>query len=86
MIIEQGESPAKEKRMTYYKLYKGTQFAPQEVTKEKARETLEGYYNKEALDDIFENGKEFRLATAYSEIWTNNDGMVPMAGFYGIVG
>lgn len=70
--------------MTYFKLYKGTQFAPQEVTKEEARKNLEGYYNKEALDDIFDKGKEFRLATAYSEIWTNKDGMVPMAGFYGI--
>lgn len=70
----------------YYKLYKGTQFAPQEVTKEEARKTLEGYYKAEALDDIFDNGKGFRLATAYSEIWTSKNGFVPMAGFYGIVG
>lgn len=71
----------------YFKQYKGTQFAPQEVTKEKARETLEGYYKKEALDDIFDNDREFRLETSYSIIWTKNDeGQVPMAGFYGVVG
>ena len=73
--------------MTYYKQYKGTQFAPQELTKEKVRETLEGYYKKEALDDIFDNDREFRLETSYSVVWTKNEqGQVPMAGFYGIVG
>lgn len=66
----------------YYK--KGIQLAPQEVTKEEARETLEGSYSKEVLDDIFNNGKAFRLATSDSEIWTKENGMVPMAGFYGI--
>lgn len=71
----------------YFKQYKGTQFAPQEVTKETARETLEGYYKKEALDDIFDNDRGFRLETSYSIVWTKNDeGQVPMAGFYGIVG
>lgn len=73
--------------MTYYKLYKGTQFAPQEVAKEKARETLDGYYKKEALDDIFDNNRGFRLETSYSVVGTKDDeGLVPMAGFYGIVG
>ena len=72
--------------MKYYKMYKGTQFAPQEVTKENARKTLEGYYKKEALDDIFNNDREFRLATSYSVVWTKNEkGQVPMAGFYGII-
>lgn len=71
----------------YYKLYKGTQWAPQEVSKEEARKNLEGYYKKEALEDIFDNGREFRLETSYSVIWTKNEqGQVPMAGFYGIVG
>ena len=69
----------------YYKQYKGTQWAPQEVTKEKAREILDGYYKKEALDDIFDNDRAFRLETSYSIIWTkSDDGLVPMAGFFGV--
>lgn len=70
----------------YYKLYKGTQFAPREVSVKEAMQSLEGYYKDDALKDIFDNEKEFRLSTPYSEVWTNNDGKVPMAGFYGIVG
>ena len=67
----------------YYK--KGIQLAPQEVTKDEARETLEGHYKKEAVDDILDNDKAFRLATPDSVIWTKNEqGLVPMAGFYGI--
>lgn len=73
----------------YYKLYKGTQFAPQEVTKEVARQTLEGYWDKDELDRIFDKEIGFCLYTPYAEIWTKQidaDGheRVPMAGFYGI--
>lgn len=59
----------------------------EELTKERARFLLEGCYKKEAVDDIFENGKAFRLETMTRIIWTkNDDGQVPMPGFYGIVG
>ena len=58
-----------------------------EIEKEQALERLTGYWKEEALKDIFENGKAFRLYTPYAEYWTvDDDGKVPMAGFYGIVG
>ena len=72
----------------YFKMYKGTQFAPTEVTKEVARQTLDGYWKKEELDRIFDNEIAFRLFTPYAEVWTKQiteDGHeeVPMAGLYG---
>ena len=69
----------------YFKKFKdeGEAF---EITKEQARETLDGYWTKESLDDIFDNDKAFRLFTPYSFVWTNQDGTVPMAGWFGIVG
>ena len=59
----------------------------QEITKEEARKHLSGFWRKDALDDIFKNDKAFRLYTPYRDIWTmTDDGKVPVAGFYGIVG
>lgn len=56
-----------------------------EVTKEKARWSLEGNWKKDFLDDVFANGKSFRLFTSFAEIWTvSDDGLVPEAGFYGV--
>lgn len=73
--------------MKYYKQYKEAGAEPEEVTKEEAKRTLEGWWRQEALDDIFEQDKGFRLYTAYAEVWTKTeDGMIPMAGFYGTVG
>lgn len=73
--------------MTYYKFYKDDLDNVFEITKEEAKHTLEGWWKKEALDEIFNEGKSFRLYTPYAEVWTKNDkGMVAMAGFYGIVG
>ena len=61
--------------------------ASEEITKEKARQILEGYYTTESVADIFDNNKGFRLRTPYSDIWTQGDnGTMPMAGFYGTVG
>ena len=77
----------KETRMTYYKFYKDGSVKAFEISKEEAKQTLEGYWDKEQLDKIFDEGIGFRLYTPYAEVWTKNDeGLVPMAGFYGIVG
>ena len=59
----------------------------EELSKERARFLLEGAYLKEAVDDIFDNDRAFYLHTMTREIWTKTDeGMVPMPGFYGVVG
>lgn len=55
--------------MKYVKYYKGTN-APFDVTKEEAKSTLEGYWNPEFLNDIFDNEKSFRLETPYSIVFT----------------
>ena len=71
--------------MKYFKRFKGKEEIT-EVTKEKARDTLEGYWKEKFLDDIFGNNKSFRLETSFSEVWTeSDDGLVPVAGFYGVV-
>lgn len=70
--------------MKYFKQYKDAGAQPVEVTKEEAKRTLEGWWEQKALDDMFDNDKAFRLFTAYVDVWTNDDGKVPMAGFYGV--
>lgn len=56
-----------------------------QITKEQARHYLEGSYNKEAVDDVIDNGKSFQLWTPFRVIWTEDEkGLIPMAGFYGI--
>ena len=73
--------------MKYYKRFKEADAPTQEVTKEEAKRTLEGWWKDEALDDIFKNEKAFHLWTAFAEVWTKSeDGLVPMAGFIGVVG
>ena len=58
-----------------------------EIDKETARRWLDGNWKEEYLDDIFDNDRMFRLYTAFSTIWTQTDnGLVPMAGFIGVVG
>ena len=72
--------------MKYFKRYKD-ELRVYEVSKEEARRTLEGYWNPESLKDIFDNNKCFQLFTPYSIVWTQDDmGLVPIAGFYGVVG
>ena len=72
--------------MKYFKQYKGEDEV-KEITKEEARRTLEGWWKDEALEDIFNNDKCFRLFTAFCEVWTMTErGTVPMAGFYGVTG
>ena len=71
----------------YFKQMKEEGAESVEVTKEEARHTLDGWWKPEALDEIFNEEKGFRLYTPYSEVWTQTeDGKEPMAGFYGTVG
>lgn len=73
--------------MKYYKQYRKPGAATEELTWEEARLLLEGHWVAESLDDIFENNRQFRLYTPYADVWTVNDnGMMPMPGFYGVVG
>ena len=72
--------------MRYFKEYKKDGATAFEITKEKARQTLEGYWKEEALDDIFNNEKPFRLFTPFSYVWTQTeDGLVPQPGFFGVI-
>lgn len=71
--------------MTYFKQYKD-ESEKREITKEEAKRILSGWWNEDALDDIFDNDIEFRLWTPYTDVWTmTEDGKVPIAGFYGTV-
>lgn len=69
--------------MKYYVRYKSKDYS-EEIDTEKARDILSGYLESDLLADIFDNNKSFRLYTADAEVWTNNNGLVPMAGLYGI--
>ena len=71
--------------MKYFKKYVDQKDAV-EVTAEEAKRALEGWWNDDALHDIFTKGIAFRLYTPYCEVWTNDNGKVPMAGFYGTCG
>ena len=42
-------------------------------------------YTKEFIDYILNHGVHFRLQTPYREVWTEDNRMVPMAGFYGTI-
>ena len=73
--------------MKYFKQLKESGAQVVEVSKEEARRTLEGWWKDEALDEIFENNVQFRLWTAFCEVWTEDEnGFGPIAGFYGTVG
>lgn len=72
--------------MRYFKQYKDADHS-EEITKEEARYLLEGWWHETMLDEIFDNNGGFRLYTAYVDVWTEDDqGRVPIAGFYGVVG
>lgn len=73
----------------YYKKYKDMDAKAFEITKAEARQTLDGYWDKDSLDHIFNDEVGFRLYTPYAEVWsthTDADGRtrIAMAGFYGI--
>lgn len=72
--------------MRYFKQYKEINAKPFEITKEEARKTLEGYWIEDAVNDMFENDRQFRLFTPFSTVWTKDENeKIPMAGFYGIL-
>ena len=72
--------------MKYYKQYKEPNAKPFEISKDEARQSLEGYWKPEALDEIFDKEKGFRLFTPFAIIWTKTeDGLVPTADYYGVV-
>ena len=71
--------------MKYYKQYTELVAQAQEITKEEAKRILSYWWAEERLDDIFKHNKMFRLYTPVSEVWTRtDDGMTPMAGYYGV--
>ena len=71
--------------MRYFKQHKEINATPFEITKEEARKTLEGYWIEDAINDMFENDRQFRLFTPFSTVWTmDENGNIPIAGFYGI--
>ena len=70
--------------MTYHKLYKESNAKAKEITKEEARQTLDGYWDKDCLVRIFKEEIGFQLNTPFALVWTKDDkGRVPMAGFIG---
>ena len=74
--------------MRYFSLRHGEN-EPMEISKDEARFLLEGCYKKEFVDEILSAGEDkgFRLRTPYRDVWTKTDeGLVPIAGFYGTVG
>lgn len=71
--------------MKYYQQYKGEEEFT-EITKERAKELLSGWWKDDFLKDVFDNDRAFRLYTPFTEVWTCKDGLVPQAGYYGIVG
>ena len=64
--------------MRYFKQFKGKDEI-MEITKEQARNALDGYWKDEWLDDIFDKEKEFRLSTNFSYVWTEG---VAVDGWY----
>ena len=71
--------------MKYYKIYEEVNAKPFEISKDEARRTLEGYWKPEALDDIFDNEKSFRLFNKFSTVWTQTEeGLEPAPNFYGV--
>ena len=71
--------------MRYFRRDIGNGSKAIEITKAEARGSLTGYWQEKVLDEIFCYEYSFRLNTPHSVIWTKDEeGKVPMAGFYGI--
>ena len=70
--------------MKYFKQYNNEDYSF-EISKERARETLTGWYKESFVNEIIDEGKPFRLNTPVSTIYTmSKDGLTPQAGFYGV--
>lgn len=59
--------------MNYYFKYKAENEVEQ-ISKERAKEMLTGWWKDEYLNDLFENNKPFRSWTAFVEVWTDDEG------------
>lgn len=71
--------------MKYCKMFREPGSEYFEISKEEARQTLEGYYNTDCLDRIFNDGLTFRLPTPFSVLWAEtDDGKILIPDFYGI--
>lgn len=72
--------------MTYFKAYKEKRADIIEITKDEAKDILTGWWKDDFIERIFNDEVSFRLYTPYLEVWTKTeDGLVPMAGFYGAI-
>lgn len=72
--------------MKYFKRDKKLDAKVIEITKAKARDSLTGYWQEKILDEIFCYEYKFRLDTPYLIVWTmDENGKIPMDGFYGIL-
>ena len=69
--------------MNYYMKYKVAEPKPQLITKVDVYRHLCGWWNEDFVKDMLDNDNTFRVDTPYAEFWTEKDGMIPMAGFYG---
>lgn len=56
----------------------------EELSKERARFLLSGCYKEDVVNDWIDNGKAFRIQTMTRVIWTDNNGLIFIPGFYGI--
>lgn len=81
------KAPGRENNMIKYKSIVHGENDVEELTKERTRFLLKGCYKEEAVDDLIDNEKGFYLRTMTRDIWTETeDGLVPLPGFYGVVG
>lgn len=75
--------------MKYWCYYRSAENIKKEkflIDKEEARKYLSTTYDPEFIDTIIDEGKSFQLYTPYRVIYTEDNGLVPMPGFYGICG
>ena len=70
--------------MKYFSSYKWDG-ETEEISAEKAKDLLTGYWNEDVLNHIFKDEKVFRLYTPYRYVWSKtDDGKVLMPGFEGV--
>ena len=56
--------------MKYFKQYKEPEAKAFEITKEEAKQSLEGYWNQDALNEMFESDTPVKLFTPWAEVWS----------------
>lgn len=56
-----------------------------EVTAVQAEDWLSRVYKPAFVEYLFTHNIHFRLLTPFRDIWTEDNRMVPMAGFYGTI-